>query len=98
MLIPGEIPSEEGGKPRRRRGAQRLLLALLIVFVVWLLLANHIIIVTEEPAFVILKKTSWTFNSCVIGERLWMSFALHHPILTSRLALGEGFWILGTPP
>ena len=93
-----EAAPKERGELQRGRGARRLLLACLIVFIIWLLLANHIIVVTEEPAFVILNKTSWTFNSCIIGEKLWVSFALHHPILTSRLALGEGLWILGAPP
>ena len=64
----------------------------------WLLLANHIIVVPDDPAFVILKKTSWTFNSCFIGESNWASLALHHPILMSRLGTGQGMWIVGGSP
>lgn len=67
-----------------------------LVFTVWLLLANHFIIVPDDPAFVVLKKTSWTFDSCVIGESSWGAFALHHPILMTRLAAGHGFWIVGS--
>lgn len=81
-----------------RRTSRHVLAALLILFLFWLLLANHVIVVTEEPAFVILRKTSWTFNSCFIGESSWASFAFHHPVLTTRLAMGDGFWILGNPP
>jgi len=70
------------------------MLILSLAFVLWLLLANHIIVVPDDPALVILKKTSWTFNSCFIGESNWAAFSLHHPILMTRLAAGQGFWIL----
>ncbi len=72
------------------------ILGLLLIFVLWLLLANHVIVVPADPAVVILKKTSWTFNSCFIGESSWAAFAMHHPILMTRLAAGNGLWILGS--
>lgn len=69
---------------------------ILLIFVLWLVLANHVIVVTDDPALVILKKTSWTFNSAIIGENSWASFTSHHPILMTRLVAGDGFWILGS--
>ena len=75
---------------------RRSLLILTLTFTLWLLLANHIIVVPDDPAFVILKKTSWTFDSCVIGESSWGAFTLHHPILMTRLAAGHGLWIIGS--
>ena len=78
-----------------RRFIRRVILTLSLVFVLWLLLANHIIVVPDDPAFVLLKKTSWTFDSSIIGESSWAAFSLHHPILMTRLASGQGFWIIG---
>jgi len=80
---------------KRKAPTRTWVYGVLIVLLLWLLLANHVIVVTEDPAFVILKKTSWTFNSCVIGESSWATFTLHHPILMGRLAAGDGFWVFG---
>jgi len=79
------------------RLTRRLVLVLCLTFVLWLLLANHLIVVPGDSAVVILKKTSWTFDSCFIGESSWAAFSLHHPILMSRLATGQGVWIAGAP-
>ena len=84
---------ETTGRGKSRRS---WVYGILLILVLWLLLANHVIVVTEDPALVILKKTSWTFNSCVIGESSWATFTLHHPILMTRLAAGDGFWILSS--
>jgi len=70
---------------------------IVVCFALWLLLANHLILVPDAPAFVVLKKTSWTFDSCSIGESSWAAFSLHHPILMSRLATGQGAWLIGSP-
>ena len=88
--------SDSSQETAGRKTLGRTWVAILLIFVLWLLLANHVIVVTEDPAFVILKKTSWTFNSCVIGESSWATFTLHHPILMGRLVSGDGFWILGS--
>jgi len=69
-----------------------------LVFVLWLLLANHLIFVPRDPAFVVLKKTQWTFDSSIIGESSWAAFSLHHPILMGRLATGQGLWLIGDLP
>ena len=88
-----------GEETAKRKAPKRTwVYGVLIVFVLWLVVANHVIVVTEDPAFVILKKTSWTFNSGIIGESSWASFSLHHPILMTRLATGDGFWIIGEGP
>lgn len=85
-----------GESTTKRKAPKRTwVYGILIIFVLWLMLANHVIVVTDGPAFVILQKTSWTFNSGVIGESSWGSFALHHPILMGRLVAGDGFWIFG---
>ena len=90
------------GEPRDRRratrtspGFRRSVGILFLVFLVWLLLANHVIVVTGEPAFVVLGKSAWTFDDCVIIESQWLDFSLRHPILSSRLVSGDGLWILG---
>jgi len=62
-----------------------------------LLLSNHFIVVSSDHSFVILKKTSWTFDGCFIGEANWSLFALHHPLLMSRLVIGDGAWVSGPP-
>ncbi len=91
--------SYTGGETAKRKAPTRTWgYGILLIFVLWLVLANHVIVVTDDPAFVILKKTSWTFNSAIIGESSWATFALHHPILMTRLATGDGFWILGDSP
>lgn len=91
--------SYTGEETAKRKAPKRTwVYGVLIVFVLWLVVANHVIVVTEDPAFVILKKTSWTFNSGIIGESSWASFTLHHPILMTRLATGDGFWIIGEGP
>lgn len=93
------MPADEyytGGETTRRKAPKRTwVYGILIVFVLWLLLANHTIVFTEDPALVFLSKTSWTFNSCVIVESSRASFALKHPILTTRLAADQGLWIFG---
>ena len=85
------------GRPNTRmsRGFRRAVGILFLAFLVWLLLANHVILVTEEPAFVVLSKSTWTFDACVIVENRWLEFSLRHPFLSSRLASGDGLWILG---
>ena len=85
-------------RPRLRRGLRRVFLVVFLTFIAWLLLANHLIVVTGAPAVIVLKKTSWTFDGSVIGVGSWASFTLHHPILTSRIALGQGLWLLGSAP
>ena len=88
-----------GGDTAKRKAPKRTwVYSILLIFVLWLLLANHIIIVPDDPALVVLKKTSWNFDSSIIGESSWASFSLHHPILMSRLATGQGLWILGGSP
>jgi len=70
---------------------------LLILFALWLLLSHHTIVVTSNGSVGFLKKTSWTFDGCVIGESSWANFSLHHPLLMSRILLGDGFWVIGGP-
>ncbi len=89
-------PSEDTAK--RKAPKRTWVYSILLIFVLWLLLANHIIVVPDDPALVILTKTSWNFDSSVIGESSWASFSLHHPILMSRLATGQGLWIIGGSP
>jgi len=85
-----------GEETEKRKAPKRTwIYGILIVLVLWLVLANHVIVVTDDLAVVILRKTSWTFNSGIIGESSWATFTLHHPILMSRLVAGDGFWILG---
>ena len=85
-----------GENTAKRKAPKRTwVYGILIVFVLWLVVANHVIVVTDDLAIVILKKTSWTFNSAIIGESSWATFTLHHPILMTRLAADQGFWILG---
>ena len=85
-----------GEETTKRKAPKRTwVYGVLIIFVLWLLLANHVIVVTEGPAFVVLQKTSWNFDSSIIGESSWASFTLHHPILMSRLGTGQGFWVIG---
>lgn len=72
------------------------IVAILSVIVMLLLLSNHFIVVSSDHSFVILKKTSWTFDGCIIGEANWGLFALHHPLLVSRLIAGDGTWIVGS--
>ena len=74
---------------------RRIILILFLSFLAWLLLANHLIFVPKDQAFVVLKKTQWTFNSSIIGESSWAAFSLHHPILMGRLATGQGLWVIG---
>lgn len=69
--------------------------AALAVIAVLLLLGDHFIVVSSSHSFVILKKTSWTFDGCIIGEANWSLFALHHPLLMSRLLIGDGVWVSG---
>jgi len=88
-------PYSSEGAAKRKQPKRTWVYGILIVFVLWLVFANHVIVVTDDPALVILKKTSWTFNSGIIGESNWASFTLHHPILMSRLGAGQGFWIFG---
>ena len=83
------------GTDKRKTPKRTWVYGVLLILVLWLFLANHVIVVTDDPALVILEKTSWTFNSAIIGESSWASFTLHHPILMSRLATGDGFWIFG---
>jgi hypothetical protein len=90
------VPGSETTK--RQRPRRTWLYGILLLFVLWLLIANHIILVPDDPALVILNKTSWNFDSSVIGESSWTAFTLHHPILMTRLATGEGFWIIGGSP
>ena len=88
--------SYTGEETAKRKAPKRTwFYGVLIIFVLWLLLANHVIVVTEDPAFVILQKTSWNFDSSIIGESSWASFTLHHPLLMGRLTTGDGFWIFG---
>ena len=93
MLATESYPSEDTAK--RKAPKRTWVYGALIILVLWLVLANHVIVVTDDPALVILKKTSWTFNSGFIGESSWASFTLHHPILMSRLGAGQGFWVFG---
>lgn len=86
-------PSENTAK--RKAPKRTWAYGVLVILVLWLVLANHVIVVTDDPALVILEKTSWTFNSAIIGESSWATFTLHHPILMTRLAAGDGFWIFG---
>ena len=90
-------------KPMRRprkpgRALRRGVLVLVLLAGAWLLLSQHLVIVTGDPALVVLKKTTWTFDGCLIGVGSWTNFTLHHPILASRIAMGQGIWILGKPP
>jgi hypothetical protein len=88
--------SYTGENTAKRKAPKRTwIYGILIILVLWLVVANHVIVVTDDLAIVILKKTSWTFNSGIIGESSWATFTLHHPILMSRLAADQGFWILG---
>lgn len=88
--------SYTGESTAKRKAPKRTwIYGILLVLVLWLVVANHVIVVTDDLAIVILKKTSWTFNSGIIGESSWATFTLHHPILMSRLAADQGFWILG---
>ena len=63
--------THETDVPRQRRrvhsGIRRVLLIAFLTFIAWLLLANHLILVGEEPAFIVLKKTSWTFDGCAVS-------------------------------
>jgi hypothetical protein len=86
-------PSEDTAS--RKTPKRAWVYGVLLVFVLWLMLANHVIVVTDDPALVILEKTSWTFNSAIIGESSWATFTFHHPILMSRLGAGQGFWVFG---
>ena len=88
--------SEDSAK--RKAPKRTWVYGVLLIFVLWLVVANHVIVVTDDLAIVILKKTSWTFNSGIIGESSWATFTLHHPILMTRLATGDGFWIFGGSP
>ena len=86
-------------RPRRLgKAIRRTVLILTLVAAAWLLLSQHLIVVTGDPALVVLRKTSWTFDGCLIGVGSWANFTLHHPILASRIAMGQGVWILGRPP
>ena len=88
--------SYTGENTAKRKAPKRTwVYGILIVLVLWLVVANHVIVVTDDLAIVILKKTSWTFNSGIIGESSWATFTLHHPILMTRLAADQGLWILG---
>jgi hypothetical protein len=88
--------SYTGENTAKRKAPKRTwIYGILIILVLWLVVANHVIVVTDDLAIVILKKTSWTFNSGIIGESSWATFTLHHPILMSRLAADQGLWILG---
>lgn len=89
-------PVRRTRKPRRV--LQRGILVVVLLAGVWLLLSQHLVVVTGDPAFVVLKKTTWTFDGCLIGVGSWANFTLHHPILASRIAMGQGIWILGRPP
>lgn len=95
----GDMRTDEyytGEETAKRKTPKRTwVYGILLIFVLWLFLANHVIVVTDDLAFVVLKKTSWTFNSAIIGESSWATFALHHPILMTRLAAGQGFWLFG---
>jgi hypothetical protein len=86
------------GTTKQNKSRRAWLYSILLLFLVWLLIANHVILVPDDPALVILNKTSWNFDSSVIGESSWAAFTLHHPILMTRLATGEGFWIIGGRP
>ena len=92
-----DISSERPTPPVSAHRTRNTVLAILAVITVLLLLSNHFIVVSSDPSFVILKKTSWTFDGCIIGEANWSMFALHHPLLMSRLVLGDGTWVSGTP-
>jgi hypothetical protein len=61
--------------------------------VLWALLAYHWIFI-KDTGFVILKKTAWTLSSCVVIEQTSAMFARHYPVLTARITLGEGSWVL----
>ena len=88
--------SYTGGNTAKRKAPKRTWgYGILLVLVLWLVVANHVIVVTDDLAIVILKKTSWTFDGGIIGESSWATFTLHHPILMTRLAADQGFWILG---
>jgi hypothetical protein len=77
---------------------RRMLVVLGLAVLLWLLLAYHFVVIPGDPAFVVLKKTSWTFDSWFIGEGNWTAFSLHHPILMTRIAAGSGLWIFGRAP
>jgi len=90
--------TSDHGTTKQSKSRRTWLYGILLLFVVWLLIANHIILVPDDPALVILNKTSWNFDSSVIGESSWATFTLHHPILMTRLASGDGIWIIGGLP
>ena len=86
-------------RPRKlARVLRRSMLMLVLLAGAWLLLSQHLVVVTGDPALVVLRKTTWTFDGCLIGVGSWANFTLHHPILASRIAMGQGVWILGSPP
>ena len=96
MRTDESYPSEDTAK--RKTPKRTWVYGILLIFVLWLFLANHVIVVTDDLSLVILEKTSWTLNSGFIGESSWATFSLHHPILMTRLASGDGLWILGELP
>ena len=83
---------------RLGKAVRKVVLILTLVAASWLLLSQHLIVVTGDLAFIVLRKTSWTFDGCLIGVGSWANFTLHHPILASRIAMGQGVWILGRSP
>ena len=99
--LPGEGPDwdSRAKSGRRSRAGMRVSIPVWIVvaLVLWGLLAYHWVII-GDTGFVVLKKTSWTFDRCVIIEQTMAMFALHHPLLTTRLALGQGLWVFGNGP
>jgi len=76
----------------------KILTAAMVLLLLWFLLAYHTIAISESGMLVILKKTSWTFDGCIIIEGNWQLLALHHPVLASRLLVGQGTWLLGSSP
>lgn len=93
MRTDESYPNE--GSAKRKAPKRTWVYSILLIFILWLVLANHVIIVTDDFSIVILQKTSWTLDGGFIGESSWPAFTLHHPILMSRLATDQGFWILG---
>ena len=93
MLATESYPNE--GSAKRKTPKRTWVYSILLIFVLWLVLANHVIVVTDDFSLVILQKTSWTLDGGFIGESSWSAFTLHHPILMTRLAAGQGIWLFG---
>jgi len=85
-------PPSRWAVTRLGRSIFRLWVVALVVLAVWALLAYHVILI-QDTGTVFLKKTAWTFDNCVIIEKHWALFTFHHPMLASRLLLGDGTWL-----